>query len=63
VQAAEKALFANLAETVLPLPLISQFFPGQFQRIRAGELEPDAKSLVLDRIRDVLRDYAQACNG
>lgn len=61
VQAAEKILFANMAESTLPLPLISQFFPDQYRRIRAHELEPDARSLVLDRIRDVMRDYARAC--
>lgn len=62
VQAAQKMLFDNLADIVLPLPLISQFFPDQFRRVRAGELEPLAKSLVLDRVRDVLRDYARACS-
>ncbi|MEO8778685.1 MAG: D-tagatose-bisphosphate aldolase, class II, non-catalytic subunit [Rhodanobacter sp.] len=63
VQSAEKTLFANLAGIELPLPLISQFFPDQFRRIRAHELEPDPKALVIDRIRDVLRDYARACGN
>jgi D-tagatose-1,6-bisphosphate aldolase subunit GatZ/KbaZ len=62
VQAAERTLFANLRAQPLPLPLISQFFPEQFRRIRAKELAAEAHDLVVDRIRDVLRSYARACS-
>jgi D-tagatose-1,6-bisphosphate aldolase subunit GatZ/KbaZ len=61
VDAARRTLLANLDRTGIPLPLISQFLPGQYERIRAGDLQPVAQSLVLDRIRDALRPYAQAC--
>jgi D-tagatose-1,6-bisphosphate aldolase subunit GatZ/KbaZ len=61
VDSARQTLLANLDRTGIPLPLISQFLPGQYERIRAGELHDDAQSLVIDRIRDALRPYAQAC--
>jgi D-tagatose-1,6-bisphosphate aldolase subunit GatZ/KbaZ len=61
VDAARQTLLANLDRIGIPLPLISQFLPAQYDRIRAGVLEPVAQSLVIDRIRDALRPYAHAC--
>jgi D-tagatose-1,6-bisphosphate aldolase subunit GatZ/KbaZ len=61
VDAARQTLLANLDRTGIPLPLISQFLPGQYARVRAGDLEPVAQSLVIDRIRDAMRPYARAC--
>jgi D-tagatose-1,6-bisphosphate aldolase subunit GatZ/KbaZ len=61
VDAARQTLLANLDRIGIPLPLISQFLPAQYDRIRAGGLEPAAQSLVIDRIRDALRPYARAC--
>ena len=61
IEAARKSLLANLEATGIPLPLISQFLPGQYDRIRAGLLEPTPQALVADRIRDALRPYAHAC--
>jgi D-tagatose-1,6-bisphosphate aldolase subunit GatZ/KbaZ len=63
VDAARRTLLANLDRTGIPLPLISQFLPGQYERIRSGELPPVAQSLVIDRVRDALRPYAQATSG
>jgi len=56
-------LLANLDRTGIPLPLISQFLPVQYDRIRAGELDSAAQSLVIDRVRDALRPYAHATSG
>jgi D-tagatose-1,6-bisphosphate aldolase subunit GatZ/KbaZ len=61
VDAARQTLLANLDRIGIPLPLISQFLPAQYDRIRAGGLEPVAQSLVIDRIRDALSPYANAC--
>jgi len=63
VDAARRSLLSNLDRTGIPLPLISQFLPYQYDRIRAGELEPVAQSLVIDRIRDAMRPYARAVTG
>jgi D-tagatose-1,6-bisphosphate aldolase subunit GatZ/KbaZ len=61
VDAVRRQLLANLDRTGIPLPLISQFLPVQYDRIRAGELRPIAQELVIDRIRDAMRPYARAC--
>lgn len=61
VDAARLTLLENLDRTGVPLPLISQFLPGQYDRIRAGQLEPVPQALVIDRIRDAIRPYAHAC--
>ena len=61
VDTARQTLLANLDGVGIPLPLISQFLPVQYSRIRAGDLEPVAQSLVIDRIRDAMRPYARAC--
>ena len=61
VDAARRTLLANLDTTGIPLPLIAQFLPIQYDRIRAGELQPVAEHLVIDRVRDALRPYARAC--
>jgi D-tagatose-1,6-bisphosphate aldolase subunit GatZ/KbaZ len=61
VDAARRTLLSNLDGTGIPMPLISQFLPYQYDRIRAGELEPVAQSLVIDRIRDAMRPYSSAC--
>lgn len=58
---AEARLYANLAGLDIPLPLISQFLPYQYDRVRDGHLQPLARELVIDKIRDALRPYSQAC--
>ena len=61
IVAAEARLYDNLSAIAIPLPLISQFLPEQYTRVRAGELAADPRSLVIDRVRDCLRPYALAC--
>lgn len=56
-------LFRNLDETGIPEPLISQYMPKQFERVREGLLMPVARELAMDRVRDALRPYAGACGA
>jgi D-tagatose-1,6-bisphosphate aldolase subunit GatZ/KbaZ len=63
VDAARRGLLDNLDRVGIPMPLVSQFLPNQYDRIRAGELDPAASSLVIDRIRDAMRPYARAVSG
>lgn len=56
-------LFTNLDEVGIPEPLISQYMPKQFERVREGVLAPTARELVMDRVRDALRPYASACGA
>lgn len=61
IVAAIDRLFTNLEATGIPEPLISQYMPTQFTRVREGALEPTARELAMDRVRDALRPYATAC--
>ncbi len=61
IEAASNRLYINLANLEIPLPLISQFLPDQYARVRAGSLTPTPRALVVDKIRDALRPYAYAC--
>ncbi len=55
-------LFDNLNNVALPLGVLSQYFPDQFQRILNKELTGTPKELVLSKIQDVLRAYAYGCD-
>ncbi len=54
-------MLANLDEVGIPEPLISQYLPKQFDRVREGVLEPSGHELLVDRVRDALRPYSGAC--
>jgi D-tagatose-1,6-bisphosphate aldolase subunit GatZ/KbaZ len=62
VEDAQRRLFSNLAAREIPQPLLSQYLPRQYERVRHGGLEGVPEALVFDRIRDTLQDYAAACN-
>ena len=62
VEDAQRRLFSNLAAREIPQPLLSQYLPRQYERVRHGGLESVPEALVFDRIRDTLKDYAAACN-
>lgn len=61
VTAAVERLFRNLDAAGIPLPVLSQYLPQQYHRVRLGELPVEARALAIDHVRDVLRDYAYAC--
>lgn len=61
ISAAVETLLANLDRVGIPEPLVSQFLPLQYARVRAGQLELSAKALLLDKVRDAMRPYAAAC--
>ncbi len=46
----------------VPLSLLSQYLPAAYQAVRAGELSARAPALVIHHIRQVLAQYATACN-
>jgi D-tagatose-1,6-bisphosphate aldolase subunit GatZ/KbaZ len=60
VQAALQKLLNNLNKRALPLSLLSQYVPLQYARLRQGVLRNTPEAIILDRITDVLRDYAFA---
>ncbi|MEQ2351912.1 MULTISPECIES: D-tagatose-bisphosphate aldolase, class II, non-catalytic subunit [Pseudoalteromonas] len=61
VQKALATMLENLARQTLPLPLISQYFPELYQQVRRGEIERDAKALVIAKIQRVVARYSNAC--
>lgn len=60
VKAAAAKLMENLRGTELPLPLISQYLPLQYQKIRMGELRADPVALTMDKVGSVIDDYLAA---
>jgi D-tagatose-1,6-bisphosphate aldolase subunit GatZ/KbaZ len=54
-------LLKNLEAQGIPEPMLSAFLPEQYDRVRAGLISADPRSLVVDRIAGVLRGYEQAC--
>jgi D-tagatose-1,6-bisphosphate aldolase subunit GatZ/KbaZ len=61
VQQALLKLFDNLERKTVPLTLLSQYMPIQYNKVRSGELENSPKAWVYDKIANVLSDYAFAC--
>jgi D-tagatose-1,6-bisphosphate aldolase subunit GatZ/KbaZ len=61
VDAALERLLAHLDARPPPLTLLSQYLPLQYQAVRAGQLGPQARELVLHAIQHVLQQYAAAC--
>ena len=56
-------LFDNLAAKQIPLTLVSQYLPLEYEAIRTGELQADPQQMMQYHIRRVLRGYAHACFG
>lgn len=60
VYASIKRLVENLTITGIPLPVLSQYMPVQYRRVRDGRLKNTPEALIKDRIRNVLEDYNYA---
>jgi D-tagatose-1,6-bisphosphate aldolase subunit GatZ/KbaZ len=54
-------LVANLSKVTVPESMLSRYLPAQYLRVRMGEISGDPVALIVDRVRDVLRTYAAAC--
>jgi D-tagatose-1,6-bisphosphate aldolase subunit GatZ/KbaZ len=63
VQTALQKLFDNLNIEDLPLSLVSQFLPEQYEAIRNEGLNNSARSMITHKITCVLRDYFSACGS
>ncbi|MCV2370422.1 D-tagatose-bisphosphate aldolase, class II, non-catalytic subunit [Roseateles oligotrophus] len=62
VSAALDKLIANLERQAIPLPLLSQFLPEQFDAVLAGELAAQPRALAQHKVGMVLARYARACS-
>lgn len=61
VQQALEHLLRQLTQVQIPLSLLSQFLPGQYQHVREGKIVCTPEALIFDRIAQVLEDYEFAC--
>jgi D-tagatose-1,6-bisphosphate aldolase subunit GatZ/KbaZ len=60
LQAALERLLKNLRSRPLPLSLLSQYLPVQYDRIRQGILANTPEALIRDKIITVLEHYRKA---
>lgn len=60
VEKAMMKLFENIDNSVVPLGLLHQYMPSQYQKVRDGLLPIKAKELVKDAIVNVIDDYNYA---
>ena len=61
VEQAVERLLANLRGHPPPLTLLRQYLPCEYEAVRSGALDADARALVLHHIDRVLAGYAAAC--
>lgn len=59
IEAVQK-LFANLSEVEIPLSMLRQFMPRQYNRVRDGRLPMDPRELAKDCVVHVVEDYNYA---
>lgn len=57
VQKSLQLLLANLKENPIPLSLLSQFLPEQYDKVRSGVLPNTPRALIHDKIMKVTSDY------
>ena len=62
IATAVERLISNLSALPIPESMLSRYLPDQYRRLRAGEIAGDPVSLIVDKVRDVLRIYAIACD-
>lgn len=60
VQTALETLFSNLRANEIPLTLLSQFLPDQYQAIRDGVLTNEPEAIALHKIQEITELYSQA---
>lgn len=63
IDGAVKSLFALLDGVEIPETLISQYLAGAYVSVRAGKVQPNARSLALAAVDRVLEDYFEACRA
>ncbi|NYF88913.1 D-tagatose-bisphosphate aldolase, class II, non-catalytic subunit [Tunturiibacter empetritectus] len=62
VVASVSRLIRNLETTKIPESVLSLFMPAQYARLRLGQIPYDPTSLIVDKVKDVLRVYAKSCS-
>ena len=60
IQKALQKLLANLSLQPVPLSLLSQYLPNQYQAVRMSEIQNSPMDLIKHKIREVTRIYSLA---
>jgi len=63
IQAACESLLGRLRRTGVPLTLLSQYLPQQYEAVRLGKLTPSVDALLADGIGRALRQYMRAAGA
>lgn len=63
VQQELRRLLANLAGQTLPMGLLSQYLPAEYEAIRGGRLQAESGALIRHHIRAISAVYAGACRA
>ena len=63
VVSAVERLVRNLSGVSIPLPLIAQYLPHQYEAVRGGVLEARPEHLVRHHVMRVTQGYARACGA
>jgi D-tagatose-1,6-bisphosphate aldolase subunit GatZ/KbaZ len=63
LRAAVERLMQNLSQAPIPLSLLSQYMPQEYEQVRAGALENHPAELSRARVRRVMGTYNAACAG
>ncbi|WP_426359716.1 D-tagatose-bisphosphate aldolase, class II, non-catalytic subunit [Pseudocolwellia sp. HL-MZ19] len=58
---AYKVMSDNFENKSVPLTLLSQYLPLQYQAVRAGEITATVEKIVIHHINAVLKQYLNAC--
>jgi D-tagatose-1,6-bisphosphate aldolase subunit GatZ/KbaZ len=61
IQQALASMMENLTARSIPLTLLSQYLPIQYQAIRNGQLQNKPSEILIDSVCHVLRQYRHAC--
>ncbi len=56
-------LIRNLSKNRIPLTLLSQFLPNQYDEIRNGKITNNIENIIYSKIEDVLKIYQYATGG
>jgi D-tagatose-1,6-bisphosphate aldolase subunit GatZ/KbaZ len=62
VDRAVSIMLENLGRAEISLPLVSQYLPRSFDKVRAGTLPTEPMALLKDCVRNALEPYSAACN-
>jgi len=62
VRSAMSRLAGSFERATPPLALLHQYLPGAYAAVRAGEVSAGAQDLLMYQVRQVLTEYASACD-